>query len=229
KTKLLFEEAQQKVQSFGLRSSTEYQVWQKDHPDMPGNPEDFYRDKGWTNWDDFLGKTKLLFKEAQQKVQSFGLRSSTEYQVWQKDHPDMPGKPQEFFRDKGWTNWYDFLGKVKLLFEEAQQKVQPFGLRSSREYLVWQKDHPDMSSTPHRFFRGKGWTNWDDFLGKTKPTTKLLFKEAQQKVQSFGLRSRAEYQVWQKDHPDMPGKPQDFYRDKGWTNWDGFLGKTGNF
>ncbi|MCY4513499.1 MAG: hypothetical protein OXB86_07405, partial [Bdellovibrionales bacterium] len=118
---LSYKRALQKVQSFGLRSNTEYQVWQKDHPDMPGNPEEFFRDKGWTNWYDFLGKvkpptkskTKLLFEEAQQKVQSFGLRSRAEYRVWQKDHPDMPGNPEEFYRDKGWTNWYDFLGKVK--------------------------------------------------------------------------------------------------------------------
>ena len=229
---LPFERARLKARHATLSSEKKYHEWKKNHPDMPSNPNIVYAGKGWIDWYDFLGNAepepKLPFEEVRHKVRLLGLSSAENYYIWQKDHPDMPANPDKFYADKGWIDWYDFLGNAepepKLPFKEARHKVRPLGLSSKEQYYIWQKDHPDMPAHPNKSYKGKGWIDWYDFLGNSKPVPKLLFEEAKRKVRPFGLHSRAQYRQWQSGHPDMPAHPEKSYAGKGWIDWHDFLG-----
>ena len=109
-------------------------------------------------------------------------------------------------------------GKGFLSWEQAVLKVRSAGVSSRREYLRWQKDHPDMPSRPDRVY-AKHWRTWRFFFG----TEFLSWEQAVLKVRSARVSSVKEYQHWQKDHPDMPSRPESFYRDH-WRNWWIFLG-----
>ena len=51
---LPFEQDMEKARSAGVSSRREYRAWRKDHPDMPANPAQVYRDQ-WQIWGHFLG------------------------------------------------------------------------------------------------------------------------------------------------------------------------------
>ena len=55
RTFVSYKEAQAHVQHAGIKRSEEYLEWQKNHPDMPFNPNVTYKGKGWINWKKFLG------------------------------------------------------------------------------------------------------------------------------------------------------------------------------
>ena len=236
---LPFKEARAKARLAGISTRREYQTWQKQHPDMPYNPDRAYR-KEWTNWGDFLGTGRfrikkedvLPFKEARAKARLAGISTRRQYIEWQKDHPDMPSNPPQFYKDQ-WPGWGDFLGTGRirtgkepfLSFEEARQKLRFYGISSVEKYRQWQKQHPDMPSAPDQTYKAQ-WKGWGYFLGtgrvKTGEENFLSFEEAREKARNAGIKSRKEYEKWQKDHPDMPSHPNRAYAGQ-WTSWGDFL------
>ena len=53
------------------------------------------------------------FKDTRKFVQSLGLKSNKEWREFCKSDEkpdDIPVKPQDRYRNKGWANWGDFLG-----------------------------------------------------------------------------------------------------------------------
>ena len=52
-----------------------------------------------------------------------------------------------------------------LSFKEAGAKARLAGISTRRQYIEWQKDHPDMPSTPPRTYKGQ-WKGWRNFLEK---------------------------------------------------------------
>ena len=233
---LPFEEAMEKVPD-EITSAVKYKVWRKDHPDMPSNPQNFYRDQ-WQSWGHFLrtgrvvvwGRDFLSFEQAMEKVQKDGVSSEGEYRAWRKDHPDMPSHPEQVYRDQ-WQSWGHFLGtgrvgvkKLFLPYNKAMEKVRRAGVSSKEKYKAWRKDHPDMPSNPQAVY-GNQWQSWGFFFGTGRVWGRdfLSFEQAMEKVRRAGVSSRMEYLLWRKDHPDMPSHPEQVYRDQ-WQNWGHFLG-----
>ena len=242
---LPFERARDKARLAGISSKRQYIEWQKDHPDMPSEPDKAYPDQ-WPGWGDFLGTGKvrtgrvrtgkesfLSFERAREKVRSAGISSVAQYRKWQKNHPDMPSNPNQTYKAQ-WTSWGDFLGTGRirskkediLPFERARDKARLAGISSVAQYREWQKNHPDMPSDPPQFYKGQ-WPGWGDFLGTGKVRTGeenfLSFKEARAKARNAGISSRRKYQTWQKQHPDMPSRPDQTYKAQ-WKGWRHFLG-----
>ena len=236
---LPFLEARAKARSAGISSSTQYIEWQKNHPDMPSNPNRSYPDQ-WTSWGDFLGTGRIYkrkedilpFLEASEKVRLAGISTKAQYRTWHKDHPDMPSNPPQFYKE--WKGWGDFLGTGRfkskkediLPFLEAREKARSAGISSSTQYIEWQKNHPDMPPNPPQFYKGQ-WPGWGDFLGTGRIYKRkediLPFLEASEKVRLAGISTKAQYRTWHKDHPDMPSHPDRSYPDQ-WTSWGDFLG-----
>ncbi len=120
-----FKEARDYAQSLQLRSRTEWREHTKssDFPSgIPVDPYRTYKDKGWVNWGDWLGTGNIAnflkeyrsFKEARDYAQSLRLKSATEWREHTKssDSPsDIPVAPDQIYKDKGWVNWGDWLGK----------------------------------------------------------------------------------------------------------------------
>ena len=236
---LPFERAREKARLAGILSERQYRTWHKDHPDMPSNPPQFYKE--WKGWGEFLGtgriKSKkediLPFLEASDKAHNAGISTRAQYRIWQKNHPDMPYHPDRAYAEQ-WPGWGDFLGTGRIYrkredvlpFEEARAKARLYGISSQAQYRKWHKDHPDMPSNPPQFY--KEWKGWRDFLDtgrfKSKKEDFLSFEEARDKARLAGILSRAQYIEWQKNHPDMPYHPDRVYAEQ-WPGWGHFLGK----
>ena len=111
--KLPWEEGLKKVREAKLSGPTAYKEWQKDHPDMPSEPNKYKPwKKYWKDWDHFLGNPpKLPWEEGLKKVREAKLPGRGAYVEWQKDHPDMPSAPDNYkpWRQY-WKDWDHFLG-----------------------------------------------------------------------------------------------------------------------
>ena len=249
-----FEEAQKIAQSMKIESKDHYLLLRKKGllPNMPANPEQVYKDKGWTTWGDFTGsgnvsnnsKEFFSFEEAQKIVQSMKIESREEYLKLRADGllPDgMPSNPNKIYENKGWTTWGDFTGsgnvskknKKLLSFKDARKIVQSMKIKSKEEYLQLRADGllPDgFPETPNRDYKDEGWTTWKDFLGSSYVAKNkknfMKFEDAQKLVQSMKIESRDHYRLLRKKGllPSMPARPEHVYKDKGWVNWKSFFG-----
>ena len=152
---------------------------------MPSNPHNTYKGKGWTSWGNFLGTNNLgskakqksfaLYEEAKKVIQKEGIKSFREFNDWSKSGkrpPNIPSRPNNTYKGKGWTNWKDFLGPMSsryFEYEEAKKIVSEEGIKYQNKYIEWLKSDKSpikMPLKPERVYKGKGWTNWKDFLRK---------------------------------------------------------------
>lgn len=161
---------------------------------IPANPERVYKDKGWKNWPDFLGTGRaprmLTYIEAKKHVSKLRLLTHTDYKKWAKSDDYMstiPENPEEFYADKGWISWEDFLDAslnksivkidkaknmavrigpkvanqwhqlIKAIHFIESQGSAPSGLRAS----ILTNKLPD---NPREYYSQDGWNNWADFL-----------------------------------------------------------------
>ena len=120
-----FEDAKSFVRKLGLKSQSEWFKFYKseDFPnDLPRNPNQTYKKKGWQSYWDWLGipNTKnidwLSFAEAREHIRSLGLNSYNDWRIYSKskDKPiNMPSNPNRVYKDDGWIGWADFLSKEK--------------------------------------------------------------------------------------------------------------------
>lgn len=107
-------------------------------------------------------------------------------------------------------------------YKEAKEYVRSLEFKNPHEYLKWttSADRPwDIPTTPNREYKGKGWTNWTDFLG-----TKLTYDEAREAIKSMNLTSSYEYQKRREELPrGVPKQPHKTFKDKGWKGWKHYL------
>ncbi len=186
-----FEEAREFAHSLNLKSNKEWKEWAKsgDKPeDIPANPDQAYKKKGWMGYGDFLGtgniaaknKDFLSFEEAREFAHSLNLKSQKEWREFLEKGlipnttPLIPKSPDVVYKDKGWKGWGDFLGTGRVhkkdfrSFEEAREFAHSLNLKSNKEWKEWYKreERPkDIPSAPEKIYKDKGWKGWADFLG----------------------------------------------------------------
>jgi superfamily II DNA or RNA helicase len=173
-----------------LKSKDEWVAWSKSDTkphNIPANPPQVYKNKGWISWGDWLGtnniapqnRTYLPFEEARTFARNLGLKNSREWDTWSKsdDRPDnIPIVPYHVYQNEGWVNWGDWLGtgnisnsnRVYLPFEEARTFAQSLGLKRKDEWIAWAKsqEKPDnIPATPAQTYNNKGWLCWANWLG----------------------------------------------------------------
>jgi len=271
-----FEEARAYVHTLGLLSHTEWNKYLENElpgketcpKDIPAAPHYCYKDKGWINWGDWLGTRTIAphlreyrrFEEAKEFAHGLGLKSGTEWQKFCKGQfpekgmspEDIPAKPNQIYKDKGWINWGDWLGTRTIAphlreyrrFEEARAFAHGLGLKSQTEWRKFCKGQlpekgtlpEDIPATPNRTYKDKGWKGMGDWLGTGTIAPRLReylpFEEARTFVHSLGLRSRTDWQRFCNGQlPEkgtlpngIPAKPNQSYEDKGWITWGDWLG-----
>ena len=125
KDKMSFEQAREFVRNLNLKSTKEWAIYcsSGNKPSgIPNRPSAVYRDKGWQGWGDWLGtgtiahfnKKYISFDDLKLIVQNKKIKSQIEWHNFYKDLVDkskIPSNPQRTFKDNGWVNWADFLGK----------------------------------------------------------------------------------------------------------------------
>ena len=255
-----FKQARAFAHNLGLKGKGDWAKWCKTDArpkDIPTNPPEVYRNKGWVSWGDWLGtntianfnRTFLPFEDARAFVHSLGLKSMNDWRKWSKSgaRPDnIPGCPSQTYRYTGWISFGDWLGTNTIApqkrsyksFEEARSFVHNLRLKSMKEWMAWAKTSrkpSDIPANPAGVYSSKGWTGWGDWLGTGTIAninrTFLSFKDAHAFVLGLGLTSQSEWRTWCKttSRPDsIPANPVRAYQGSGWISWRDWLGTAAN-
>ena len=192
-----FPEARLFAHVLGIQNTTEWKKWansDKRPEDIPKNPAQAYRKKGWINFADFLGvrviankRTFVSFAEARDFAKSLRLRNKKDWSQWFEIHEplDFPKWPNHLYKNAGWQGWNDFLGistpsinrgrKYRLSqnqdycsFGEARAYALSLKLKSMTDWKQLVRENalpPHIPSYPDQVYKNKGWKGAGDFLG----------------------------------------------------------------
>lgn len=124
-----FKEARTFARALKLNGSLEWVAFSKGAmpekgkrpDDIPANPPSVYKGNGWQGWGDFLGTGNLApserdfrpFDSARDFAHSLGLKTQKGWRDWCKSGQrpaDITASPNEFYKNKGWAGWPDWLG-----------------------------------------------------------------------------------------------------------------------
>ena len=196
-TWLPFEEARELVRKKGFNSQDEWFEYKKKSSDFPDNvpkdPFNVYKNKGWIDYPDFLGYEKISgkgkkfkkFHDAKKFAKTLKLKNRTDWRKWLQlgEKPNnIPSKPDIVYEKVGWIDWFDWLGverKVSnfekhlnwLDFEEARDWARKQNIKRTEDWqkLVKTSGFPDnMPKDPRKAYKGKGFLTMPDFLGYGK-------------------------------------------------------------
>jgi hypothetical protein len=219
RTFISYDEAKDIVQPLSLKSLSDWRVFTQaiefKEFNLPKNPSDFYKGKGWTSWGDFLGtgkilpknKTFLSYDEAKELVKSLDLKSYSDWQTFIKvdkfKNLNLPYDPCKIYKGKGWTSWGEFLGTGYISYEKAKEIVHPLNLKSK--------------------------SNWIDYLSCSKKMNIenfLSYQEAREYIsKNVIIDSRQQWAHFTKSEnfpKFLPKNPHIYYKDK-WQSWSHFL------
>ena len=243
-----FEKARKYTRSLKLKSRREWSTFCKNNqlPEgIPTAPDRVYKNCGWIDWYDWLGKPSLenrwlSYSQAKKAVHSLKLCSKLEWTEYIKSKPlpsGVPMAPVNVYKRTGhWKSWKDWLGKTPisdtwLSFKEARKFAQSLNLHYSKEWDEYCKDHklPEgIPRSPKSVYK-KEWINWHDWLGKSWPGKIWMpFEDARNFARNLNLNSSKEWMNYRDTHglPDnVPSWPDNVYRNKGWISWYDWFGK----
>jgi hypothetical protein len=190
-----FKDAREFVHSLNLKNKDHWILFckqgKKPH-NFPSNPDRSYKNKGWVNWGDFLGTGNMKsqkkqfrsFENAREFAQSLKLKNSQQWRAFSKSSnrpEDVPSTPYEYYKNKGWVNWGNFLGTGNIQsqkkqfrsFENAREFAQSLKLKNRLAWLDICKSGnkpQDIPSNPNKIYPDL-WVNWGDFLGTDNVST----------------------------------------------------------
>ncbi len=120
-------------------------------------------------------KSKYIsFEIAKLLARAYQLSTSREWKSLKKPK-NFPNHPDYVYKDQGWRDWYDFLGKEKsnakefLSYEECREYVKKNGISSVRAFQSKKKLPDNIPTHPHTVYMGKGWIDWYNFFDKPRP------------------------------------------------------------
>jgi superfamily II DNA or RNA helicase len=251
-----FSKARKFVRSRGLKSQHEWREFCKsgDLPaDIPANPSQTYKDKGWIGIGDWLGTGVIApryrkyrsFKAARKFVRTLGLQSGFEWEQFCKSGKkpeDIPAGAGRTYKDKGWAGMGDWLGTGTIApgdrkyrpFKQARKFVRRLGLSSTagwQEFCRSNQMPEDIPSNPGRIYKDKGWVGMGDWLGTgtIAPNKREYrsFTEARIFARGLGLKNQSEWRKFVKSGKlpdDIPAKPDNGYKNDGWVGIGDWLG-----
>lgn len=253
---LSFEQAREIVHTLNLRNQEDWRNYSKSPnriKSIPNSPWLTYKGKGWINLGDWLGTGNLSnrdkryrsFEEARKFVHSLKLKSVEDWISYANspDKPnDIPSYPSKPYKNSGWVNWADWLGKEsfqgnarKMTFEDARKWARGLGLNSMKEWEEYCRSGEKPTQIPNRpsaVYKNSGWNGWGDWLGTGTVAhfnkEYMPFHELKQLVKANKITTQLQYREFynsldQKDK--IPSNPHRTYKDMGWVNWADFLGK----
>ncbi|HIA06730.1 MAG TPA: hypothetical protein EYN71_08535 [Flavobacteriales bacterium] len=201
--------------------------------------------------------------EAREFTRSLGLKSVKEWMYFSKNrfiHKSkkasfLPSNPYEFYKDKGWVSWPDWLGtktiatkdRVYLNYKAAKRYVRKLKLNGEKEWRAYCKGEfkskgllkpLNIPANPDKYYKGKGWSGMAEFLGYTQKfgggKKFREYSDARRFVKRLNIKNQYQWYQYnkvkmpdrEKRPADIPINPQLSYKNEGWKGWEHFLGKT---
>ena len=250
---LSYEESKKIVQKLKLKSSVDWRELDKStiQSNIPKRPNNYYNEKGWISWADWLGykgrrnnNAKYLdYETAKKVIHKLNLKSSTEWMNYCKTNKipvNIPKDPRTVYKNNGWISLGDWLGtgrvadhlKNYLSFEEARDYVRKLNLKNSNEWKNYVKIN-NVQNIPKRAdgtYEYEGWSGWKNFLGTENNKKFDSYKKAQEWALQNNIKTKKEW----KEHPLRPvffPKNPDYsseYKAE-WVNWKIFLQKKDDY
>lgn len=190
-----------------------------------------------------LGKLSWMpFLQAREFVRSIGLKSYSEWRLYNQKRPsNIPFSANTIYRSDGWISWGDWFGSGQIAtnkitfvsYDEAKKYASSLKLNTTEEWFdLKNKSRPKgIPSNPKVTYKGKGWTNWGDFLGlknyRDPQIGWLSFQEARLLTRSLGLKSANDWYKYAKSesrHPQIPKSPAVIYKNHGWKGIGDWIG-----
>lgn len=164
---------------------------------------------------------------------------------------DIPARVDKIYKGNGWAGFEDFLGTKRARerkkhfwnLEQARAFARRLKLESQKEwetYVLGERPRlgkipEEMPPNPEEYYRGRGWLSWADFLNDRYTPVVVKnrdFQEARAIVRKMGLKTIRDWESFRngersdlgKCPDDIPVWPPHAYRDKGWVNWNDWLG-----
>jgi hypothetical protein len=109
---LSYKQVQILVQKAGIETGRQFRAWHKPLG-VPSNPNKIY--KGWKNWKEFFGTGTtdfVTYEVARKLVHKARVTTWKEFYAWERPR-GVPSAPNRIYKNKGWKNWYSFLGKSR--------------------------------------------------------------------------------------------------------------------
>jgi superfamily II DNA or RNA helicase len=227
----LFSEARSFVRALGLNSSAEWRAFaQSDErpSDIPAQPENAYKSKGWISYPDWLGSSEnrsknskyLDFHAARDFARSLKLKKPSDWKKYTEGKikgvpplpSDVPATPYRKYAESGWISTHDWLGlapKKKLIpYHIASEIVRRNQIRTGNQYrdeisdnAIHHTEDGYLPKSPPEAYSDK-WTGWGDFLQTGKVANQdrafLPFPEAKKFVRSLKLVTFKNWKLYSK-------------------------------
>jgi hypothetical protein len=155
---------------------------------------------------------------------------------------NIPKTPISAYKDKGWNGLGDWLGtntvqtqkREYLSFTDARKFVRLLHLKQYRDwpkYCVSGQKPGNIPSAPDHIYRDQGWIGMADWLGlpyhKKNEIDFLPFEQARANVHKQRIKTITAWYDWCKSGKkpeNIPSRPNNYYKDKGWWGWRDWLG-----
>jgi hypothetical protein len=217
-----FNDARSIVRTLGFKSVSEWKNYctsgQKPL-DIPSNPNTTYKNKGWVDFNDWLGSNQistkniiwLPFDKARNYVHKLKLKSEKEWKVYCKSGSkpaNIPYDPKQVYKNSGYVNFGDWLGSGNqasgsleyLSFEKAREIVRELKIETTSKWKEFVKSGQlplNIPKAPHYYYRDKGWSSYGDWLGSgmVAPQNRkyLEYEIAKEKIRNLNLKSRSDF------------------------------------
>jgi superfamily II DNA or RNA helicase len=251
-----FEEAKYFVHSLKLKYGKEWDVYCRSGSkpiDIPSQPRNTYKNKGWKGLDDWLGTgviasqniKYLSFSEAKLITTELELKSKKEWiEFCKTSNLNIPRKANLTYKEKGWVSWGDFLGYMNkgvrkfLSLKDAKDILWSKNISSRKEFreLTNSGNLPsNIPSNPGKVYKNNPeWKSFPDFIGYNRGFdgyNYFTFKVARNFVWKLNLKNWGEWRVHcdsKNRNTKIPKTPDQVYKDD-WISIQDWLGYKKGF
>jgi superfamily II DNA or RNA helicase len=185
------------------------------------------------------------YAEAQKQISSIGFKNVSEWRKFSNSGSrpfDIPSRPNENYKNCGWTTWGAFLGNetiatkdiVYLSFKEAREYIRSkkFKTRTDFSKFLISEERPSyIHSHPEIRYNDSGWKGWSDFLGvsiignsKKQSYSFALAKKLLKKLKVSSKNKYYELRASGVLNKQFPSNPPRTFEDSGWISWGDYLG-----
>jgi predicted helicase len=218
----------------GARAWTEYQSSEQRIADIPSNPAEYYKDKGWESWTKFLdykGRSlqHLSYMECQKEIKNKEIKTGRQFKQYHAKGQfsrGVPSHPEDVYEE--WVSWFEFCGtrdisEKKRSYEDAHQYASRLKLKKSSDWFKYFKSNNrpiDIPAQPQHFYKDKGWVSWNKFLdyenqGYVPENAQKKWrseKKTRAYIKKMGIKNDSEWKEHSKSKKKPDNIPANLYK-----------------